>query len=338
MARLRSSLFFVLFLLPALLHAQTITGVWKGKINKQKVELKIIQKGDSLTGTSYYHENNGNFRRYSIRGYFDQETNAVTWWDDQLIESGANAPGKNPQLAIADFNCPGGGKMLLEGNSSNVDDPVNPNGIVDLSKTGNTNFPDEWDFVIDNYLVGGNHPDIIDSISRMSSLPKTIPEPVFAKAEPKPLPELPPAKKGMVSIPPPPVAAATPEPVKEIIPQTIEEKFITRKNVLTKEIPVSGDSIELMFYDNAEIDGDSISLFLNNKLMFTHVRLNGNPHSIKIALTDLENENDLVMVAENLGSIPPNTAYMLAVVGDKRYSAYLSSTEEVSALIRLRKE
>src|SRR5690606_3905210 len=101
----------------------------------------------------------------------------------------------------------------------------------------------------------------------------------------------------MVSIPPPP--EVKPEPVKKIFPQTIEEKFIARKNILTKEIPVSGDSIELMFYDNAEIDGDSISLFLNNKLMFTHVRLGGNPHSIKIALSDLEAENDLVMVAEN---------------------------------------
>ncbi len=337
MALFRPLLLIALFLFPVLLPAQTITGVWKGKINKQKVEVKIIQKGDSLTGTSYYHENNGNFRRYSIRGYFDQETNAVTWWDDQLIESGSNS-GKDPQISIADFNCPGGGKMLLEGKSADVDDPSDPKGIVDLSKTGNTNFPDEWDFVIDNYLVGGNHPDIIDSVARLSSLPRAIPEPVFAKAEPEPLPELPPARKGMVTIPPPPVAEVKPEPVQAMNPQTIEEKFIARKNILTKEIPVSGDSIELMFYDNAEVDGDSISLFLNNKLIFTHVRLSGNPHSIKIALTDLEAENDLVMVAENLGSIPPNTAYMLAVVGDKRYSAYLASTEEVSALIRLKKE
>jgi len=28
--------------------AQMVTGVWHGKINKQKVEIKIIQNGDSL--------------------------------------------------------------------------------------------------------------------------------------------------------------------------------------------------------------------------------------------------------------------------------------------------
>ncbi|HMP87625.1 MAG TPA: hypothetical protein PKE63_10135, partial [Lacibacter sp.] len=40
--------------------AQMITGVWKGKIGNglraQRVELKLVQKGDSLVGTSYYYE------------------------------------------------------------------------------------------------------------------------------------------------------------------------------------------------------------------------------------------------------------------------------------------
>src|ERR1700754_5181257 len=66
--------------------AKMITGVWHGKINKQKVEVKIIQSGDSLTGTSYYYESANNYRRYSIKGYFDQTTNSTVWWDDQLIE------------------------------------------------------------------------------------------------------------------------------------------------------------------------------------------------------------------------------------------------------------
>ena len=43
------------------------------------------------------------------------------------------------------------------------------------------------------------------------------------------------------------------------------------------------------------------------------------------------------MVAENLGSIPPNTSYMLAIVNDKRYEAMLKSTEESSAVIKMTK-
>ena len=41
------------------------------------------------------------------------------------------------------------------------------------------------------------------------------------------------------------------------------------------------------------------------------------------------------MVAENLGSIPPNTSYMVALVEEKRYEARLESTEGSSAMIRL---
>jgi hypothetical protein len=43
------------------------------------------------------------------------------------------------------------------------------------------------------------------------------------------------------------------------------------------------------------------------------------------------------MVAENLGAIPPNTSYMVAVVGEKKYDAQLASTESSSAMIRLKK-
>ncbi len=54
-----------------------------------------------------------------------------------------------------------------------------------------------------------------------------------------------------------------------------------------------------------------------------------------IPVTTLGAENELIMVAENLGTIPPNTSYMVAIVGDKRYEAKLASTENSSALIRL---
>jgi len=44
------------------------------------------------------------------------------------------------------------------------------------------------------------------------------------------------------------------------------------------------------------------------------------------------------MVAENLGAIPPNTSYMVALVEGKRYDAQLASTENSSAMIKLIKK
>jgi hypothetical protein len=45
------------------------------------------------------------------------------------------------------------------------------------------------------------------------------------------------------------------------VKKTIEEEFKIRKKLFATDIPITGDSVELRFYDNAEIDGDSISLF-----------------------------------------------------------------------------
>ena len=117
----------------------------------------------------------------------------------------------------------------------------------------------------------------------------------------------------------------------------MEESFTIREKMFTTEIPLQGDSIELRFFDNVQVDGDSITLFLNDKLIFTHIRLTEKPFIVKLPVNELLDTNELTMVAENLGAIPPNTAYMVAIVGDKRYEVNLSSTEETSGMIRLRK-
>ncbi len=329
--------------------AQMITGIWKGKINRQKVEVKIIQTGDSLTGTSYYYESANNYRRYSIKGYFDPKTNSAVWWDDRLIEEKStrfsiSIPGKIPMLSRADFNCPGGNKMMLDGKVAKKESGTDVTGEVHLDKIGNPVFEDEWDFVIDNYTVGANDPEIIDSVGSLSQRPVSSDQPIKTVPGENPVPiSAPPVKKKeddpvlITAIPKKETKSKVVIP-GSIQPATIEEKFISRKKILIKEIPLVGDSLELRFYDNAEIDGDSISLFLNNKLLFQHIRLTGFAYSIKLAISELNETNELIMVAENLGTIPPNTSYMLAIVGDNRYDAYLASTEGSSAMIRFIKK
>ncbi|HEU4472225.1 MAG TPA: hypothetical protein VFR58_14130 [Flavisolibacter sp.] len=326
--KLRTNLtrFFLTLLLAGLLSrldAQMVTGVWRGKISNDKVEVKIVQKGDSLTGTSYYYTAGGRYRRYSIKGYFDQQTNSVVWWDDQLIRDNGGSSSKGGLLSVADFNCPGGGTMHLDGKSGprgNED----PKGGVNLTKVPGTSFHDEWDFVIDNYTVGANDPEIIDSVGLIALRPRSNPAPVAEPVRPAPEPAL--------VIETVPVPATPPSR-----PLTIEEQFITRKKVFVTEIPAEGDSVELRFYDNVQVDGDSISLFLNKKMIFTHIRLTEKAYVVKLAVKELEQSNELIMVAENLGSVPPNTSYMVAISGGKRYEVNLESTEGTSAMIRLRK-
>jgi hypothetical protein len=332
--------FLLAFLLTSFLSdAQMVTGIWHGKINGQKAEVKIVKSGDSITGTSYYYTSQSNYRRYTVKGYFDEKANQVVWWDDRLVEEKASgvfsSPGKTPLLSRADFNCPGGGVMKLDGSSNEKNEEIKQ-GSVHLEKIyKGPVFTDEWDWVIDNFTVGANDPSIIDSVSRIAFSPNKPPvlqeEPPIVMAK----------KPGMVTIPPTTAKGKepAPEPVAVIVPptRTMEQKFIARKKKVFTTIHVAGDSISLSFYDNAIVDGDSISLFLDGRMLFTHIKLSDKPYTVKLAVTDLGEESELVMVAENLGDIPPNTSYMVAMVGDKRHAANLSSTEDSSAVIRLKK-
>jgi hypothetical protein len=100
------------------------------------------------------------------------------------------------------------------------------------------------------------------------------------------------------------------------------------------EIAVDTGTLRLDFYDNAIVDDDSISVYVNNKLVLTHQRLSLKPITTYVKI-DLQNTfQEVEMVAENMGSIPPNTALLIVTAGEKRYRLYLTSTETKSAKVR----
>lgn len=101
-----------------------------------------------------------------------------------------------------------------------------------------------------------------------------------------------------------------------------------------KEIRVDTGTIRLDFYDNAQIDGDIITVLLNNQPLASNQKLTARPITLEIKV-DLNNqEQEITMVAENLGDIPPNTALLLITVGKRRYQLYLTSTEKKNAQVR----
>ena len=101
-----------------------------------------------------------------------------------------------------------------------------------------------------------------------------------------------------------------------------------------KEIKVDTGMIRLDFYDNAQIDGDIITVLLNNQPLAANQKLTAKPITIEIKV-DLNNkEQEVTMVAENLGDIPPNTALLMITAGNKKYQLYLTSTEKKNAQVR----
>lgn len=110
--------------------------------------------------------------------------------------------------------------------------------------------------------------------------------------------------------------------------------FEKRNTNILKTIEVENVSVKVDLYDNGEIDGDSISLFYNNKLILSHKRLSDKPITLTINVEDDKSVNELVMYAENLGSIPPNTALMIVTDGPKRYEVRITSDLQKSGTIR----
>ncbi|MES2646006.1 MAG: hypothetical protein V4717_03950 [Bacteroidota bacterium] len=109
-----------------------------------------------------------------------------------------------------------------------------------------------------------------------------------------------------------------------------------RKNELFETITTSSKEITISFYDNGEIDGDTISVYNNNRLLVRAKGLTANPINLTVQLDENENVHEIVMVAENLGSIPPNTALMIVQAGRERYTVRLSSNEQKNAMVRFR--
>ena len=127
-----------------------------------------------------------------------------------------------------------------------------------------------------------------------------------------------------------------PQPVAQPDIVKINEDFKKRKQIVSKEIEVASDSLRLSFYDNAEVDGDSISVFFNGKLIITHQELTERAFNVYVQLDSSLDVNEVSMFAENLGKYPPNTALMVISDGDKRYETFFSSDFKGNATIRLK--
>ncbi|HMU47525.1 MAG TPA: hypothetical protein PKC72_14220 [Chitinophagaceae bacterium] len=115
-----------------------------------------------------------------------------------------------------------------------------------------------------------------------------------------------------------------------ILPPTLTQ----RKAELVKEIKVDTGNIRLDFYDNGQIDGDTISVYVNNFPVVSNRMLTAKPVSINVRVDMNRPMQEVIMVGENLGSIPPNTALMIVYAGDKRYQLYLTSDEQKNAMVR----
>jgi hypothetical protein len=82
-------------------------------------------------------------------------------------------------------------------------------------------------------------------------------------------------------------------------------------------------------YDNGTIDNDTIIIYDNNKVIANLKRLSYKAIHIDLEFTTAQ--HDIIIVAHNMGSIPPNTALVVLNDGNNRQEFFITTTNKVNA-------
>ena len=117
-------------------------------------------------------------------------------------------------------------------------------------------------------------------------------------------------------------------------------KRINKKPIL---IYVSSDSVSIEIYDNGIHDKDSVSILYNKRIVVDKQELKVNkPIKFKLKVDKDSKNNELIFIADNLGSEPPNTGVMFITEKSGRRQQIVLSTDmthnEVIYFIRIAKQ
>jgi len=109
--------------------------------------------------------------------------------------------------------------------------------------------------------------------------------------------------------------------------------LVGRENKLVKQVIVNSPSISIDLYDNGTIDNDTIMIFDNKILLLENKRLSYKATHFDVNFNKDNNRHEIIIVAHNLGTVPPNTALMVVKDGTSRQEIYITSTLSVNAMI-----
>jgi hypothetical protein len=341
-------------------QAQKVTGYWYGQANVEMAgiqnnyltELIISQKGNKVKGFFGYYFKDV-YQSFVVKGTFDPKTNKLVINDIPIIYFKTNSTMNSVDCITSFYGTLRVSKVKTELNGYFYRDKKYTYTCPDL-RVNYTLFTEAkvTDSIFKDMastrsfwkpqppapdVVKGNdaHQEAeMQAIADTKNAGKNPAENNTADVKPQdkktkePPVATPSEKTPAILVPDQPIVAA------DII--KIKENFKKRKQIVSKQIEVSSDSVRLSFYDNAEVDGDSISVFLNGKLVVAHQGLTERAFNVYIQLDSSLAINEVSMFAENLGKYPPNTALMVISDGDKRYETFLSSDFQGNATVRLK--
>jgi hypothetical protein len=288
-------------------NSQNITGNWYGvgnavtdKVgNSYLTEIQLVQKGNKVTGTlSFYFRDS----------LFSSKISGTFYPDKRIVElSVGNIIFYKSNSTITGIECPMKGKFLLR--VAKTESVLNGSFYAIKSfrftcPTINLKLKKESTQQPDETLLPITKNEIITTDTIITNTKPTIVEPIESTPEEK----------------------------------IAEAAFIKREKKYAREIEITSNELKLEFYDNGSIDGDSISVFFNNRLVLPKTLLNHRAVRFTVKYNNDLPFNELAMFAESLGAIPPNSAALIIHDGDKRYEVLMTSDFSKTGTIKLTKK
>jgi hypothetical protein len=346
--------------------AQDVTGIWRGYFITEtgeyyKLEFQVAQNStNSVTGVSYSYLDVRFYGKATMTGNFLKNSSKFRIQEIKTVEVKSSLGGAT---CIMNYNftySKSGREEFLDGTYLGKYETkyttANPGtwgdcggGKVHLRKVTTSDFYIEP--FLKNKLKNKDKPVIVNQPPMKRDSAKTVKKPVtFPPVTNKP----PVTKNPPVTITKPtskPVTKiTTPVPKNDTLKKTLPPVTKTnppvltptplviknRTNELVKVLTVSNPIVVVKLYDNGEIDGDTISVFLDKKLVLSAKRLTASPLRVTFNMLEDNEEHELTMVAENLGTIPPNTSLMIVEAGEQRFDVRITSTEQKNAVVKFR--
>ncbi len=308
--------FVIFFLISLVSFSQSITGSWYGRAdveveglhNNYLTEMILKQKGDEVEGVfGYYFKNM--YQSVFIRGTYNKKTRLVSIKNIPLIHYRSDVTNRTD--CPMDFE----GTLLVSKAKSSLQ------GYFLRQPKYKYTCPDiRVNYVLDNGELNQDSliRNTIAGVRMWSPQPDDI---VYVEPRKEPT-------RDTATI------VATPITTQP----DLVTRYEARKNILQTEITVSSDSLRISFYDNGDIDGDSISVFMNGLPILVGKELDVRGLNLYLKLDTTKDVNEVTMFAENVGTIPPNTALMVVYDGEVRKEVYLSSSLTQNAAVRIRRK
>lgn len=117
---------------------------------------------------------------------------------------------------------------------------------------------------------------------------------------------------------------------------TSQITFLTTNLAVPVLLDVKTRVITLEVRDNLTYDYDTVSIYYNRNRLVNRLPLKLRPKKYTIEIDKLSSLNEIVMYANNLGRIPPNTSELTVDDGVKRQVVTISSNLQNSAVVYLR--